>query len=125
MVVSARTRVFTPRELHNGCYIASKSRTTQRPSSVRLSVRPSVIVSVTTLLQGMFPSPSIAKLMLWHSQKRSNREGGDNLVRHPCDSKLLQHFHDHVDPTFGEDARNAHFVLVVDGVNPFQQNSSK
>jgi hypothetical protein len=37
---------FTPMELHNGCYSASKSRTTHRPSSVR----PSVIVRVTTLL---------------------------------------------------------------------------
>jgi hypothetical protein len=25
---------------------------------------------------------------------------------------------------FGEDAQNAHFALVVDGVNPFQQNRS-
>jgi hypothetical protein len=25
---------------------------------------------------------------------------------------------------FGEDARNAHFALAADGVNPFQQNHS-
>jgi hypothetical protein len=52
----------------------------------------------------MFYSPSIAKMMLWHLENRSNKEGGDNLVQHPCDSKAWQHFHDNVDPTFGEDA---------------------
>ena len=36
-------------------------------------------------LQRMFRSPTLAKLMLWHHEKRSNQEGGDRLVRHPCD----------------------------------------
>jgi hypothetical protein len=75
-------------------------------------------------LQRIFCSPSIAKLMLWHSENRSNKEGGDNLVRHLCDSKAWQHFHDCMDHTFGEDAWNAHFALAADGVNPFQQNRS-
>ena len=38
-------------------------------------------------LQRMFCSPSISKLLLWHFENRSDREGGDNLVRHPCDTK--------------------------------------
>jgi hypothetical protein len=57
---SARTRVFYPQVFHNGRYSASKSRTTQRPSSDRPSVRPSVIVGVTTLAAGCLavPTPS-------------------------------------------------------------------
>jgi hypothetical protein len=52
-------------------------------------------------LQRMFWSPSISKLMLWHSENRGNWEGGDNLVRHPCDSKAWHHFHENVDRSFG------------------------
>lgn len=75
-------------------------------------------------LQRMFRSPNISKLMLWHSENQSNREGGDGLVRHPCDSKAWRHFHDNVDPTFANDPRNTHFALAADGVNPFKQNRS-
>jgi hypothetical protein len=75
-------------------------------------------------LQRMFRSQSISKLMLWHSENKSNREGGDNLVRHPCDSKAWHHFHDNVDTSFGDDPRNVHFALAADGVNPFKQTRS-
>jgi hypothetical protein len=75
-------------------------------------------------LQRMFRSPSIAKLMLWHSENTSSAAGGDNLMRHPCDSKAWHHFHRNVDPTFGTDPRNAHFALAADGVNPFKQTWS-
>jgi hypothetical protein len=46
------------------------------------------------------------------------------MVRHPCDSKAWRYFHDNVDPTFGNDARNIHFVLAADGMNPFKQTWS-
>jgi hypothetical protein len=75
-------------------------------------------------LQRMFRSPAISKLMLWHSENSSHAEGGDNLVRHPCDSKAWRHFHENVDPEFGNDPRNAHFALAADGVNPFAQTRS-
>jgi hypothetical protein len=75
-------------------------------------------------LQRLFRSPTISRLMRWHSENRSDRDGGDNLVRHPCDSKAWHHFHDNVDPTFREDARNVHFALAADGVNPFKQTRS-
>jgi hypothetical protein len=39
-------------------------------------------------------------------------------------SKSWRHFHDNVDPTFREDARNIHFALAADGVNPFKQTRS-
>jgi hypothetical protein len=63
-------------------------------------------------------------LLLWHSKNRSDREGGDNMVRHPCDSKAWRHFHDNEDPTFRNDARNIHFALAANGVNPFKQTRS-
>jgi hypothetical protein len=72
----------------------------------------------------MFRSPCLSKLMLWHSESRSDREGGDNLVRHPCNSKAWKHFDDNVDPSFKEDPRNVHFALAADGVNPFKQTRS-
>jgi hypothetical protein len=75
-------------------------------------------------LQRMYRSPIISQLLLWHSENRSDREGGDNMVRHPCDSKAWRHFHDNVDPSFGDDARNIHFALAADGVNPFKQTRS-
>jgi hypothetical protein len=34
-------------------------------------------------LQRMYRSPTISQLLLWHSENRSDREGGDNMVRHP------------------------------------------
>jgi hypothetical protein len=55
-------------------------------------------------LQRLFRSPTISRLILWHSENRSDRDGGDNLVQHPCDSKAWRHFHDNIDPTFGDDA---------------------
>jgi hypothetical protein len=75
-------------------------------------------------LQRLFRSPTISRLMRWHSENRSDRDRGDNLVRHPCDSKAWRHFHDNVDPTFREDARNVHFALATDGMNPFKQTRS-
>jgi hypothetical protein len=73
-------------------------------------------------LQRMFMSPEISKLLVWHAENRSNREGGDGLVRHPCDSKAWQHFEENVDPSFANDPRNVHFALAADGVNPYKQN---
>ena len=75
-------------------------------------------------LQRMFRSPSILKLMLWHSENRSDRGGGDGLVRHPCDSKAWRHFHTNVDPSLANDPRNVHFALAADGVNPYKQHRS-
>jgi hypothetical protein len=68
----------------------------------------------------MFRSPCLSSLMLWHSENRSNQEGGDNLVRHPCDSKAWKHFEENVDPLFKQDPHNIHFAFVADGVNPFK-----
>jgi hypothetical protein len=51
-------------------------------------------------VQRMFKSPCLSNLMLWQSENRSDREGGDNLMRHPCDSKAWKHFKENVDPLF-------------------------
>jgi cell wall assembly regulator SMI1 len=69
----------------------------------------------------MFRSPVISQLLLWHSENRSDRQGGDNLVRHPCNSKAWWHFEENVDPSFRDDVRNVYFALAADGVNPFKQ----
>jgi hypothetical protein len=65
----------------------------------------------------MFRSPSILALMKWHAENQSDGEGGDGLVRHPCNSKAWKHFHKNVDPTFQRDARNVHFALAADHVS--------
>lgn len=75
-------------------------------------------------VQRMFRSPMISKLLRWHDENRSSRDGGDGLVRHPCDSKAWRHFHTNVDPSFGDDVRNLHLALAADGVNPFQHTRS-
>jgi hypothetical protein len=62
--------------------------------------------------------------MKWHAENQSDREGGDGLVRHLYNSKAWKHFHENVDPTFLHDARNVHFSLAVDGINPFKQTRS-
>jgi hypothetical protein len=75
-------------------------------------------------LQRMFCSPSISKLILWHSENRSNRDGRDNLVMHPCDSKAWRHFHENMDNTFGDNARNINFALAANNMNLFKQTWS-
>jgi hypothetical protein len=57
-------------------------------------------LSIIPQLQRMFRSPSISALMKWHAENRSDKEGGDGLVRHPCDSKAWKHFHKNVDPGY-------------------------
>ena len=64
----------------------------------------------------MYRSPTISQLVLWHSENSGDRKGGDNMVRHPCDSKAWKHFHDNIDPTFGDNIPNFHFALAVDEV---------
>jgi hypothetical protein len=76
--------------------------------------------SIIPRFQRMFWSPGISKLMRWHAENASDKEGGDGLVRHPCDSKAWKHFYWNVDPTFSNDPRNVHFALAAGGVNPFK-----
>ena len=71
-------------------------------------------------LQRMFCSPTISSLMRWHEDNRSDKEGGDGLVKLPCDSKAWKHFHSSVDQIFENDVRNVHFDLATNDVNPFK-----
>jgi hypothetical protein len=75
-------------------------------------------------LQRMFFSTCLFKLLLWHSENKSDREGQDNLAYHPYDSKAWKHFDENMDPLFKEDPWNVYFALVVDGFNPFKQTRS-
>jgi hypothetical protein len=72
-------------------------------------------------IQRMFRSPYLSNLMRWQSENRSDQEGGDNLVRHPCDLKAWKHFEENVDPLFKQDPRNIYFALAADGINPYTQ----
>ena len=71
-------------------------------------------------LQRMFRSACLSKLMLWHLENRSDQEVGNNLVKHPCDSKAWKHFDENVDSQFKDDHRNVYFALAANGVNPFK-----
>jgi hypothetical protein len=75
-------------------------------------------------LQRMFYSLTIPSLMKWHKENQSDTEGRDGLIRHLCDSKAWKHFHNNMDPIFGDNARNIHFALAADGVNPCKQTHS-
>ncbi len=70
-------------------------------------------------LQRMFRTPTMSKLMLWHSQNSSQ----NGLIRHQCDSKAWRQIHEKF-PTLALDARNVHLALIVDGVNPYKLNHS-
>jgi hypothetical protein len=75
-------------------------------------------------LQRMFCSLAMSSLMKWHEENHSDREGGDGLVKHPCNSKAWKYFHNNVDPSFSNDARNIFFALATDGVHPFKKTCS-
>lgn len=75
-------------------------------------------------LRRMFYSLIIPSLMKWHKEIQSDIEGRDGLIRHLCNSKAWKHFHNSMDPIFGDNARNIHFALVADGVNPCKQTHS-
>jgi hypothetical protein len=70
-------------------------------------------------LQIMFRTPTLSKLMLWHSQNNSL----DGLVKHPCDSKAWKHVHAKI-PTFGSNPINVHLALFANGVNPYKLTHS-
>jgi hypothetical protein len=63
-------------------------------------------------LQQLFKTPTMFKLMSWHSQNNSL----DGLMSHPCDSKAWKHIHQKF-PNFATNPRNVHLVLATNGVN--------
>lgn len=58
--------------------------------------------------------------MLWHTQGRSH----DNMLRHPVDSLAWKHVDSTWQP-FAKEPRNVRLGLAIDGVNPFQDLSSR
>ena len=68
----------------------------------------------------MFCIPTIYELMVWHAKNKST----DGLVRNPCDSKAWKHVRESVDSSFGQEDRNMHLGLAVDGINPFKLQRS-
>ena len=68
----------------------------------------------------MFGTKKIAKELTWHSNGREF----DSCMHHPVDSptwKLI----DHKWPEFASEPRNLRLVLLLDGVNPFNNFSTQ
>ena len=70
----------------------------------------------------MMRSPTIAKLLRWHSDFPNE---DDEVMKSVVDSLAWQHVDLHVDPIFSQDPRNIRFGLVLDGVNPFKHNNTQ
>ena len=66
----------------------------------------------------MFRCPTLAKHLRWHSSNHST----DGKMRSAVDSKEWRFIHY---PDFDRDARNIRMGLVLDGVNPYNLQSSK
>jgi hypothetical protein len=72
-------------------------------------------------IEVLFANPEDAKLMSWHA---SNEHNNDGKLRHPADGKQWQWFNEnHRD--FANESRNVRFTLSTDGMNPFDERSSK
>ncbi|MUN56111.1 hypothetical protein GMA10_12985 [Kocuria koreensis] len=68
----------------------------------------------------MYERPSLAKLMVWHSENRST----DGTMRLVVDSPA----HHHIEttyPMFAQDPRNVRLGLASDGISPFGTMRSK
>ena len=66
----------------------------------------------------MYRCKRLAELMTWHVEGKSN----DNKVRSVVDSKAWKHV-DTRWPDFAKEPRNLRLALILDGVNPFSNQS--
>jgi hypothetical protein len=64
----------------------------------------------------MFRSPSILELLRYHSD---NPNTDASVIKSVADSPAWKHIDSDVDISFGREARNLRFGMVLDGVNPF------
>jgi len=65
-------------------------------------------------LKCLFANSKDAKNRRWHATERRC----DGFLRHPADSMQWKNI-DQEFPKFGEECRNIHFGLAIDGMNPF------
>ena len=76
-------------------------------------------------LQRMFSSKKLSSLNMWHHFHKSE----DGKMRHTADSPQWQFVHTQLEPeaganTFGQDPRDLHLGLALDGMNPYSEKRS-
>jgi hypothetical protein len=76
-------------------------------------------------LQRMFSSKKLSKLNMWHHFHKST----DGKMRHTADSPQWQFVHTQLEPEagnnmFGQDPRDIHLGLALDGMNPYSEKRS-
>lgn len=76
---------------------------------------------VTDRLRRIFLNPKEAALMTWWYDERPV---DDDVIAHPADGSQWQDF-DRNNPDFSDDPRNVRFALSTDGMNPFNERTSK
>lgn len=70
-------------------------------------------------LQSLYKSPTMAKLMTWHS----NHVGDEKVMRGPADSPQWKHA-DTKWSFLKNEPRHVRLGMAMDGVNPFGNNST-
>lgn len=75
---------------------------------------------ITSRLQRLFKSRHTAADMIFHKEKRPNKE---DMLKHPADGEAWKHF-DEKFPTFSTESRNVRLGLATDGFNPFSNMST-
>ena len=76
-------------------------------------------------LQRMFSSKKLSKLNMWHHFHKSE----DGKMRHTADSPQWNFVHTDLEPEagsdmFGQDPRDIHLGLALDGMNPYSEKRS-
>ena len=76
-------------------------------------------------LQRMFSSKKLSKLNVWHHFHKSE----DGKMRHTADSPQWNFVHTELEPEagndmFGQDPRDIHLGLALDGMNPYSEKRS-
>ena len=76
-------------------------------------------------LQRMFSSKKLSRLNVWHHFHKSQ----DRKMRHTADSPQWNFVHTELEPEagnnmFGQDPRDIHLGLALDGMNPFSEKRS-
>ena len=79
---------------------------------------------LTQRLRRMYSSPTIAKLLKWHSEREVGmKDDGEIKMETVIDSPAWKHI-GVIDPTFEAEKRNVRMALSLDGMNPFSVRST-
>ncbi|GAA0161782.1 hypothetical protein LIER_18018 [Lithospermum erythrorhizon] len=70
-------------------------------------------------LRHLYRIPDYAKHLTWHADDKIK----DGMLRHPADARQWKNFN-FMDPDFAVEPRNLLFVLLADGMNPHEAQST-